>query len=84
MQTFFRYCENVHVGIRTVARKLSLGGLYVCVGCFTFVPGGLDIENLIKSPMIHSVPYFDLRGLGTLFGGAKPTKSPRGDGTDGH
>jgi len=47
------------------------------------VRGGLDIENFIKSPLIYSVSYFDLGGLGTLFGGVKPTKAPRGDGT-GH
>jgi len=40
------------------------------------VPGGLDIEKLIKPPMIYSVSYFDLEGLSTLFGGAKPTKTP--------
>ena len=32
-------------------------------GGFTFVWVGLDIENLIKTPMIHSVPYYDLGGL---------------------
>jgi len=26
---------------RTVARKSSIGGLYVCAGCFTFVQGEL-------------------------------------------
>ena len=45
------------------------------------MPGGL-IENLIKSPIIYSVSHFDLGGLGTLFGAAKPTIAPRGDGTD--
>ena len=45
------------------------------------MPEGLDIENLIKSLMIYSVSYFDLGGLGTLFGRTKPTKAPRGDGT---
>ena len=52
---------------RTVARKSSLGGLYVRVG-------GFDIENLIKSPMIYSTSYFDLGGgLGTFVWGAEPT-----------
>jgi len=46
-----------------------VGGLCVCAG-------GLDIENLIKTPMIHNAPYFDLGELGTLFGEAKPTKAP--------
>ena len=49
-------------------------------GGFAFAPGGLDIEKLIKPPMIYSVSYFDLWGLSTLFGGDKPTKAPRGDG----
>jgi len=40
------------------------------------MPGELDIENLIKSPKIYSVSYFDFGGLGTLFGGAKPTIAP--------
>jgi len=37
---------------------------------------GLDIEKLIKPPMIYSVSYFDLWELSTLFVGAKPTKAP--------
>ena len=49
-------------------------GLYNRLGGFAFVPpGGLDIEKLIKPPMIYSVLYFDLGELSTLFGGAKPT-----------
>jgi len=56
------------VRIRTVARKSSLGGL--------------DIEKLIKPPMIYSVSYFDLEGLSTFLGGLSPPKLPRGDGTD--
>jgi len=31
-------------GDRTVARKSSIGGPYVCAGGFTFVQGGFDIE----------------------------------------
>jgi len=38
---------------RTVARKCSIGGLYACAGT-------LDIENLVKSPLIYSVSYFNL------------------------
>jgi len=30
--------------------------------------------------MIYSVSYFDLLGLGTLFGGDKTIIAPRGDG----
>jgi len=44
-------------------------------GGFAFVPGELDIEKLIKPPMIYSVLYFDLGELSTSFGGAKPTKA---------
>ena len=43
---------------RTVARTCSLGGLYVCAG-------RLDIENLLKSPLIYSIPWFNL-GLGAF------------------
>ena len=53
--------------LRTVARKCSLGGLYVC-------PGRLDIENLLKSPLIYSVSYFNL-GILVLFLEGKPTKA---------
>jgi len=46
-----------------------------------FVPGGLDIDKLIKPPVIHSISYFDLGEISTWFGGVKPTKAPRGEGT---
>jgi len=36
---------------------------------------------LTKTPLIYSVSYFSLEGLGALFGGIKPTKATRGDGT---
>ena len=42
---------------RTVTRKCSLRGLYVCVG-------RLDIENLLKSPLIYSIPWFSLGSWG--------------------
>jgi len=36
----------------------------VCVvGALRLCRGGLDIEKLIKPPMIYSVSYFDLGGL---------------------
>jgi len=41
--------------------------------------GGLDILKLTKTPL--TVFHVSIWGLGTLFGGAKPTKAPRGDGT---
>ena len=48
------------------------------------MPGGLDIEKLIKPPMIYSVSYFDLGGF-SIWGGAifraSPPKLARGDGT---
>jgi len=53
---------NLH---KTVARKSSLGGLYVCAG-------GLDIENLKKYPMIHSVSYFDFGDLVLCLGVQSP------------
>ena len=37
--------------------------------------------KLTKTPLIYSVPRFNLGGLGALFWGAKPTKDLRGDGT---
>jgi len=41
----------------------------------------LDIIKLTKTPLIYSVSRFNLGELGDLFGEAKPTKAPRGDGT---
>jgi len=35
----------------------------------------------INQNSTYSVSRFNLGGLGALFGGAKPTKPPRGDGT---
>jgi len=46
-----------------------------------FRRGGLDIIKLTKTSHIHSASRFNLGGLGALFGRAKPTKAPRGDGT---
>jgi len=37
--------------------------------------GGLDIIKLTKTPLFYSISRFNLRGLGALFGGAKPTKA---------
>jgi len=36
---------------------------------------------LTKIPLIYSVSYFNLGGLGALFEGLNPPKSPPGDGT---
>jgi len=37
---------------------------------------------LTKIPLIYSVSYFNLGGLGAVFGGLSPPKPPRGDGAD--
>jgi len=37
-------------------QKYSIEGFYVCTS-------GLDIENLMKTPLIYSVSYFNLEGL---------------------
>ena len=60
---------------RTVARKCSLGGLYVCAG-------RLDIENLLKSPLIYCVSYLNLGALGLFLEGRSPPKHSRSDGTE--
>jgi len=51
--------ENV-TGCKTIASKSSLGGLYVCVGSWTF-------NILSKKQLIRRVSYF-YGGFGTLFG----------------
>ena len=58
----------------TVARKFSIGELYVCVR-------GLDILKFDKNSTDLKCFIFQSAGLGGLFGGAKPTKDPCGDGT---
>ena len=50
---------------RIVARKSSTGG-------FTFVQRCLTFYKLSKTALIYSVSYFNLGGLGALFGGIKP------------
>jgi len=37
--------------------------------------GGVDIEILIRTPLIYGISYFNW-GLDVLFGGTKPTKAP--------
>ena len=46
-----------------------------------FSTGGLGIIKLTKTPLIYSVSCFNFEGFGALYGGSKPTKSPRSDGT---
>ena len=50
---------------RTVARKLSTGGL--CSSA-----GGLDIIKLTKTPLIYRVSRFNLEGLELCLGGISP------------
>jgi len=59
---------------RTVARKFSIGELYVC-------GGWLDILKLTNTPLIYNVSCFSLGGLGASFGGLSRPKIPSGDGT---
>jgi len=80
----FPLCGMSRVITRTVARKLLIGGFVFLRGGFTFVQGCLTFQKLTKTPLIYSVSCFNLGGLGVLFGGAKSTKDPRGDGTGGH
>jgi len=54
---------------RNRRQKVFNRGLHVCAG-------GLDIESLMKAPMLYSVSYFNL-GVGALFGGLSPPKAPR-------
>jgi len=65
-----------------VAGKFSRVGLCSCAGGLCVCAGGLDIIKLAKTPLIYSVSRFNLGGIGAMFGGAKPTKAPRGYGTD--
>ena len=60
---------------RIVARKCLLGWLYVFAG-------RLGIENLLKSPLLYSISYFNLGGLGLCLHGRSPLKHPRGDGPE--
>jgi len=68
--------EFEQVLARTVARKSSIRGLYVCAGVLYVHAGGLDVcvgwachSNLTKIPLIYNVSYFNLGGLCGLFGG---------------
>jgi len=57
------------------SQKVSDRGFYVSAG-------GLNIENLIKTPLIYSVSYFNLGGLSALFEGLRAPKSPSDDGAE--
>ena len=66
----FRY------GHRTVGRTSSIGGLYICAGGLSVRARGAWHSNLTKIPLIHTVSYFNLRGLEALFEGLSPPKPP--------
>jgi len=72
--------EGVH---RSVARKLSIGGLYVWAGGLNVRAWEAWHSNLTKNPLIFRVSYFNLWGLELCLGGLSPLKPPRGDGTGG-
>jgi len=72
--TIVPICKNKNGNMQNRRQKVfNRGVLQFC--------GGLDIIKLTKTPLIYSVSRFNLGGLGALFGGAKPTKAPCGDGT---
>jgi len=76
----FRH-DSTRVWFRTIAKNFSIGGFTVLRGDLRLCVG-LDIIKLSKIPLICSVSRFNLRGLGTLFGGRlSPPQPPRGDGT---
>jgi len=53
-------------------KVFNRGALRFFRGAYTFVQGGLNAKTLF----IYSIAYFNLGGLGALFGAAKPTKAP--------
>jgi len=55
-------------------KVVNRGGYTFVRRGFMFMQGGWH-SNLTKFPPIYSVSYFNLAGLGALFGGTKPTKS---------
>jgi len=63
------------VQTRTVARKSSIGGLYVCARDFTFVQEGLT-SKVDKIPLIYSVSYFNLGGFELCLGELSEPKPP--------
>ena len=73
---------------RTVARNFSIGVFSFFRGGFLFFRGlfvcarGLDILQIDKNSTDLYGFMFQFRGLGVLFGGVMPTKSPRDNGTE--
>jgi len=65
----YECCCNQGCGasVKTVARKLSIGGIYVCAGGFDACAGGTWHSNQTKIPLIY-VSCFNL--------GDEPTKTP--------
>jgi len=65
-------------GDRTVARKSSIGGIYVRAWRIYIRAEGAWHSNLTKISLSYSVSYFHFGGIGALFGGLntpKPTNS---------
>ena len=63
----------IHI-TRTVSRKFSIGDFAFLREVFAFVRGAWHYK-------INQTSRFNLGGAGALFGGTKPTKGPRGNGT---
>ena len=61
-------------------QKVVSRGLYVWAGGIYIRAGGLDNQVCQKFHYLQRF-IFQFRGLGALFGGQSPPKSPRGDGT---
>jgi len=59
--------------------SFQYGGFAVLRGALRLFGGAWHYK--INQNSTYSFSSFNLGGLGALFGGAKPTKAPRGDGT---
>jgi len=66
--------------LRTVARKFTIGRLCDSARGLCVCAVGLDIIKLTKTPLIYSASRFKLGGLGALFGGVSPPKTPGATG----
>ena len=56
--------------------NFSIGRLGSSAGQLCVCAGGVDIIKLTKIPPIYSVSRFNLGGLGALYGGLIPPKTP--------
>ena len=55
-----------YTAVQNCRQEVFTRGFYVHVGGLCGCSWGLDIEKLIKPPMIYSVSFFDLGGLSSL------------------